>query len=198
MAAFGNSLASVNVQNQAFDLVHQGAGDFGATIENELQGESVIAAVLGSMLNDAVPVPSGTSAAPGLAFGADSDSGFYRVGANEIGVVASAAIVGGWTASGMKLGSTSSTVLAKFSVYSVSLTPAARTDGSGATEATFTVTGIVSGEKIFVNPPAVSANNVAVSWRMTASDTVQAVFVQTSASTTAAAGTYHFVAFQTA
>ena len=195
MGVFGSTPTSL--QNQVNEMVYQGAIDFGYTPAAGLAGElGILAAVLNSMITDAMPVPAGTSAAPGLVFAGDTDTGFFRVGANEIGVAASGANVGGWTASGVKLGHTSSTVLTKFAVYSVSLVPTARTDQSGGIEATFTVTGVTTADIIFVNPPVVSNSNVPCSWRVTAADTVQGLFMQIAASKTAASGTYQFVAIR--
>ena len=195
MAAFGAT--SATSQGNANWLVYDGAVDAAYTPNAGLAGEfGILAGVVAGFLIDRVPFPAGTSAAPGVAFGGDSDTGFFQVGANEIGVVASGANVGGWTTSGFKIGHTSSTVLTKFVVYSVSLVPTARTDAAGAIEATFAVTGVTTADKLIVNPPAVSNNNVATSWRTTAADTVQAIFVQTAASKTATSGTYTFVAIR--
>ena len=90
----------------------------------------------------------------------------------------------------------SGTQISKFAVYSVSLVPTTRTDAKGGIEATFTVTGVNTSDTIFCNPPAVSNNSVYTSWRITATDTVQGLNLQTVASQAAASGTYNFVAFR--
>lgn len=89
----------------------------------------------------------------------------------------------------------SSTQMTKFAVYSVSLTPV--TVASAAIEeTTFAVTGITTGDKIFVNPPAlgtaVSNCAAACAWRVTTADVIAGAFVNISASTSGkgTTGTY--------
>ena len=199
MAAFG-TLAPTNPQ-QAIAAIGTKAIAAGYTPDNDLGDFGVLAAVLGSMLEDAIPAPVGTSAAPGVAFTGDSDLGFFRVGANEIGVTASGANVGGWTASGFKPGHTSSTAMSKFVVYSTSLVPV--TVASAAIEeTTFTVTGITTGDKVYVNPPAIGSavSNAAAPmyWRVSATDVLVGAFVNISAVTSAKgpSGTYLIVAIR--
>ena len=201
MAAFGAT--SATTQDRANAVVYAASVSAGYTPAAGLAGEFGIAAgIVGSMLTDAIPFPVGTSAAPGISFNGDSDLGFFRVGANELGVSASGANVGGFTANGIKAGHTSSTELKKFAVYSVSLTPTALTNTSGVSEQVFTVTGVVTTDKVFVNPPALVAGaarqSAALYWRVSATDTLVGAFLAfASVSSLAAAGTYQVVALQT-
>jgi len=50
--------------------------------------------------DDKYIVPAGTAAAPSVTFNSDTDTGFYRVGANEIGVAVNGASVGSFSSSG--------------------------------------------------------------------------------------------------
>jgi hypothetical protein len=56
----------------------------------------------GAMLA-ALPLADGSAAAPGLTFGADSDTGLYRIGANAMGVSAGGALRATWAAAGVTL-----------------------------------------------------------------------------------------------
>lgn len=199
MAAFGN-LAPSN-PTQAIAAIATKAIAAGYTPDNDLGDFGILAAVLGSMLQDAIPAPVGSSAAPGIAFSGDTDTGFFRVGANEIGVTASGANVGGWTATGIKPGSTSSTAMTKFVVYSVSLVPVTVATAT-VEETTFAVTGVTTADKVFVNPPAIgtAVSNAAapIYWRVSATDVLVGAFINISAATSSKgpSGTYNIVAIR--
>ena len=61
--------------------------------------------------DDKYIVPAGTAAAPSVTFNSDTDTGFYRVGANEIGVAVNGASVGSFSSSGWTGSVTTSAVV---------------------------------------------------------------------------------------
>ncbi|NWG46262.1 MAG: hypothetical protein HXY25_06910 [Alphaproteobacteria bacterium] len=72
-----------------------------------LIGDLGLVTTAGATFTGPVLLPDGTSGAPGLAFGTDTDVGLYRSGANSLGIVASAGITltGPITAGSVNLGS---------------------------------------------------------------------------------------------
>jgi hypothetical protein len=50
-----------------------------------------------------LPLADGTAATPGLAFGADTDTGLYRISSNSVGVSVGGTLRATWTASGVAL-----------------------------------------------------------------------------------------------
>lgn len=195
MTAFGS--VSMTTQDQANNALYKAVVSAGYTPASGLSHTfGILAGTIGTMLYDAVPAPVGTSALPGLMFAGDADTGFFRVGANEVGVAASAANVGGFTSSGFKAGNTSSTPITQFVVYSVSLVPT-EISISTISEVTFAVTGLTTADAVFVNPPAVSNNVAAGSWRVSSSGILSGAFVCRGASNAASSGTHKIVAVRT-
>jgi len=85
----------------------------------------------------------------------------------------------------------------KFTVYSASLVPAS-TVAALQFAATFTIAGVVTTERIFMNASSVSNNVAPVGAYVQATNEVVLQFIQIAASSTPSAGTYTIVAFDTA
>jgi hypothetical protein len=80
-------------------------------------------------------------------------------------------------------------------VYSASLTPAATSAAIQTSAQTFTVTGLTTDDKVYVNGPAPQSLCPMVGARVSAANTLQLHFtVLTAAACTPAAGTYLIVA----
>jgi hypothetical protein len=56
-------------------------------------------------LDGVVGISNGSAGAPGLAFTSDTDSGLYRVGANNVGVAVSATLISDWSSANMDMNS---------------------------------------------------------------------------------------------
>lgn len=104
--------------------------------------------------------------------------------------------VGALTATtSLTLGSSSPTAITNIRVYAPSLTPAASTAAIQTTEQTFTVTGLTTADKVFVNGPAPTSLCPPVTFRVSAANTLAIGFsTLTAAICTPAAGTYNIVA----
>lgn len=83
-----------------------------------------------STMTGALKAASGTVALPGLAFGADTDSGLYRIGANNIGVAANGAKVLDIATTGLDVvgaitnnGGDALTIVAEIKIYAGSSAP---------------------------------------------------------------------------
>jgi len=85
----------------------------------------------------------------------------------------------------------------KFTVYTASLTPAS-TVAALQFAATFTITGPVTTQRIFVNASSTSNNVACVGAYVQVTNEVVLQFIQMAASSTPSAGTYTIVAFDTA
>lgn len=57
-----------------------------------------------SLLSTSSGFADGTSSAPGIKFSSDTDTGFYRIGSNNIGITAGTTVVGAWSTTGLTLG----------------------------------------------------------------------------------------------
>lgn len=81
-------------------------------------------------------------------------------------------------------------------IFSVSITPAS-VAAAVVVEQTFTVVGLKTTDRVFVNPPA-TANNIGITAsRVSAADTVAIRFVNpTAGALTPTAGVYEFIAFR--
>lgn len=89
----------------------------------------------------------------------------------------------------------SGTAITQVRVYSPSLTPAASSAAVQTAEQTFTVSGLTTADKVFVNGPAPTSLCPAVTFRVSAADTLAIGFsTLTAAACTPAAGTYNIVA----
>jgi hypothetical protein len=80
----------------------------------------------------------------------------------------------------------------------ISLTPAALSASVGFQEQTFTVTGLLAGDIVFVNPPAAPATNTDLTRvRVSAANTLALTFFNaTAAANTPIAGVYRLVVFR--
>lgn len=89
------------------------------------------------------------------------------------------------------------TPVTKWAVYTPSITPSSVTAATVA-EQTFTVTGLTTADKVFVNQPAL-ANSVGIAGaRVSAADTLAIRFVNpTAGALTPASGTYTVLAIRT-
>ena len=88
------------------------------------------------------------------------------------------------------------TSITQIRVYSQSVTPASVSPATAA-EQTFTVTGLTTADKVFMNPAATGNATGVCSCRVTASNTIGITFVNpTAGSLTPGAGTYTFVAIR--
>ena len=93
------------------------------------------------------------------------------------------------------IGGATPTAITNIRVYTPSLTPAQLAAAIGVTEEAFTVTGLTTADKVFVNGPAPTALCPPVTYRVSAADTLAIGFVDlTVALCTPAAGTYAIVA----
>lgn len=85
----------------------------------------------------------------------------------------------------------SGTALTQLRVYSQSLTPSATAAAIGTSAQTFTVTGLSTSDKVYVNTPSTTALCPVVGARASATNTLQLEFATlTAAGCTPAAGTY--------
>ncbi len=92
---------------------------------------------------------------------------------------------------------TSGTAVTQIRVYSPTLTPVATSAAIQTTEQTFTVTGLTTADKVFVNGPAPTSLCPAVTFRVSAADTLAIGFsTLTAVACTPAAGTYNVVAIR--
>lgn len=95
------------------------------------------------------------------------------------------------------IGAATPTAITNLRVYAPSLTPTATAAAIGTVEQTFTVTGLTTADKVFVNSPAPTALCPPVTYRVSAADTLAVGFaVLTAAACTPAAGTYNVVAIR--
>jgi hypothetical protein len=101
---------------------------------------------------------------------------------------------------GLTVGAASTgTRITQYIVYTPSLTPTATAATIKLTEQTFTVTGISTADKLYMNPPSTVANSLCppTTIRASATNTVAIGFsVMTAAACTPAAGTYNIVAIR--
>lgn len=110
--------------------------------------------------------------------------------ANTFGVTGVSTLTGG-----AKVGS-GGTTLTQAKVYSQTITAAA-TAAASAVEQTFTVAGLTTSDKVFINPPAISNSCVPVACRVTAVDTLGITFLNpTAGSLTSTSGTYLITAIR--
>jgi hypothetical protein len=97
--------------------------------------------------------------------------------------------------SGLTLGP-SGTRLTQAQVYAQSLTPTS-VGANSTSEQTFTVTGLSTADKVFLNGPAPTSGVVPVHARVSAANTLKVVFANvTAGSLTPAAGTYLVLAIR--
>ncbi len=98
-------------------------------------------------------------------------------------------------ATGTSLALGGGTVITQVKVYAPTLTPAATAATIQTVEQTFTVTGLTTADKVFVNGPAPTALCAATTFRVSAADTLAIGFsVLTAAACTPVAGAYNIVA----
>ena len=89
------------------------------------------------------------------------------------------------------------TVITKIVAYATSLTPAATAAAIQTVEQTFTVTGLTTADKVFVNGPVPTSLCPPTTFRVSAADTLSIGFTTlTAAACTPAAGTYNIVAIR--
>lgn len=101
--------------------------------------------------------------------------------------------LGAATATSLAIGG--GTAITKMSVYAPSLTPVATSAAIQTTEQTFTVTGLTTADKVFVNGPAPTSLCPPVTFRVSAANTLAIGFsTLTAAACTPVAGTYNIVA----
>lgn len=95
------------------------------------------------------------------------------------------------------VGSGGSTLTNGIVVYSQSLTPGATAAAIGASQQTFTVTGLATTDKIYVNGPVPTALCPMTGFRVSATNTLQLDFTTlTAVACTPAAGTYNIIAIR--
>ena len=95
------------------------------------------------------------------------------------------------------IGGATPTAITNIRVYAPSLTPAATPIAIGIDEQAFTVTGLTTADKVFVNGPAPTALCPAVTFRVSVANTLAIGFSDlTAAACTPAAGTYNIVAIR--
>lgn len=88
------------------------------------------------------------------------------------------------------------TELTYIKVYTPSITPAS-VAAAVVAEQTFTVTGLTTGDKVTVNPPAIANATGIAGARVSAADTLAIRFVNpTAGALTPTAGTYTVLAFR--
>ena len=89
------------------------------------------------------------------------------------------------------------TAITKIVVYAPSLTPAATAAAIQTVEQTFTVTGLTTADKVFVNGPVPTSLCPPTTFRVSAADTLSIGFTTlTAAACTPVAGTYNIVAIR--
>jgi hypothetical protein len=99
------------------------------------------------------------------------------------------------TSAGLALGA-SGTVVTQTRVYSQTLTPTA-VGANGVSEQTFTVTGLTTADKVFINPPAPANQAIPIACRVSAADTIAITFLNpTAGSLTPGSGAYKIVAIR--
>lgn len=91
----------------------------------------------------------------------------------------------------------SGTSITQIRVYASSLTPAASSAAIQTTEQTFTVTGLATTDKVYVNGPAPTSLCPPTTFRVSAANTLAIGFTTLTASAcTPASGTYNIVAIR--
>lgn len=132
-----------------------------------------------------LPVPSGVcTAANQILTAVDANNVQCSTAASLTTVAASTSLTVG-----------SGTAITKVVVYTASLTPAASSAAIQTAEQTFTVTGLTTADKVFVNGPAPTSLCPPTTFRVSAADTLAIGFTTLTASAcTPAAGTYKIVA----
>jgi len=114
------------------------------------------------------------------------------------GITATAAIAAGGIVTGsggLVVGAGATLTLV--TVYTPTLTPAACAASIGFQQQTFTVTGLTTADKIFVNGPAPAALAAMVAARVSAADTLALTFANLSAAANVpAAGVYTVLAIR--
>jgi opacity protein-like surface antigen len=99
------------------------------------------------------------------------------------------------TLSTQTVGAASPTAITNIRVFAPSLTPAITSAAIQTAEQTFTVTGLATTDKVFVNGPVPTSLCPPVTFRVSATDTLAIGFsTLTAAGCTPAAGTYNIVA----
>ena len=102
-------------------------------------------------------------------------------------------IIGAATGTSLALGG--GTAITKIVVYAPNLTPAATSAAIQTAEQTFTVNGLTTADKVMVNGPAPTSLCPAVTFRVSAADTLAIGFTTlTAAACTPAAGVYNIIA----
>lgn len=141
--------------------------------------------------------------APAAGIGANGDFAFRLDGTAQNALYQRRA--GAWVelstglvVSGGSLVVGSGTTITQISTYSPSLTPAAAAASIGYSEQTFTVTGLATNDKVFVNPPNAPTTNIDMTRaRVSATNTLALTFFNaTAAANTPIAGTYTVVAIR--
>lgn len=98
---------------------------------------------------------------------------------------------------GVKIGGVGTTKITKVMVYSQTLTPAASSGAIQTAEQTFTVTGLTTADKVFVNGPAPTSLCPPVTARVSTANTLAIGFsTLTATACTPASGTYVIVAIR--
>jgi len=101
------------------------------------------------------------------------------------------------SATSLSLGAASPTTITNVRVYTPSLTPSQLSAAIGVSEQTFTVSGLTTADKVYVNGPAPTALCPPITYRVSATNTLAIGFVDlTVALCTPAAGTYTVVAIR--
>lgn len=98
---------------------------------------------------------------------------------------------------GVKIGAIGDTTITRIMVYAPTLTPAASTAAIQTAEQTFTVTGLTTADKVFVNGPAPTSLCPPVTFRVSTANTLAIGFSTLTASAcTPAAGVYNIVSIR--
>ena len=76
-----------------------------ATLQGTLNGTPTGGTLNLGSVTVSLGFTDGSTSAPGIKFSSDTDTGFYRIGANNLGITAGNTIVGAWSTTGLSLGS---------------------------------------------------------------------------------------------
>ena len=163
------------------------SGAPGATAFSGLSGTVTDAQVPNTITVDLAGTATALASDP-----SDCSAGQLATGINASGTLT---CTGAPTPTSIAVGS--GTVLTKMVVYAPSLTPAASAAAIGSYEEEFTVSGIATTDKLFVNGPVPTALCPLVAIRPTDTDKVKMTFATLSAlACTPAAGTYTILAIR--
>jgi hypothetical protein len=166
---------------------------FGGTATSTFNSAGALS-VAGTLAVTGASTLTGASTHTGLAsFGQASSTLFSNTGTAYFGGTATST----FNSAGALTVGTSGTAITQMRVYAATIDIAATAAAIGTTEQTFTVTGLTTADKVFVNGPAPTALCPVVHARVSATDTIAlGIATLTAAACDPASATYNIVAIR--